>query len=100
VSSANRHAMLQPPCEQKEHLLASYMEAVRNHYEIVGLLNSVRHQPKTFRDVLGKAKVAHTQCARAGPHWNDIAKRTDLTGGLEPRHFIGWCRLSNPCRTS
>jgi hypothetical protein len=57
--------VLQPSCEQKEHLLAVYMEVVRIHYEIVGLLKSVRHQPKPFRTVLQKAKGAHTRCTRA-----------------------------------
>ncbi len=57
--------MLEPSCEQKEHLLAVYMEAVHAHYEMVGLLKAVHRQPKPFRHVLRKAKSAHTQCTRA-----------------------------------
>jgi hypothetical protein len=48
--------MLQPSCEQKEHLLAVYMEAVHAHYELVGLLKAVCRQRKSFRTVLRNAK--------------------------------------------
>jgi hypothetical protein len=48
--------MRQPYCEKKEHLLAIYMEAVRTHYEMVGLLKALRHQPKSNQDRAPESK--------------------------------------------
>jgi hypothetical protein len=57
--------MPRPPCEKKEKLLADYIEAVSTHYGIVGQLKAVRHQPKSFSTVLGKAKEAYAEVRRA-----------------------------------
>jgi hypothetical protein len=57
--------MVKPSCDKKHHLIAVYMEAVHTHYELVGLLKSVRDQPKSFGAVLQKVKKAHTRCTLA-----------------------------------
>ena len=50
--------------EQKDRLIALYMEAVHTHSGTVGLLKAVRDQPKAFSSALQKAKEAHAECGR------------------------------------
>ena len=74
--------MLQPSCEQKEHLIAVYVEAVHAYYNIVRLLNAVRRQQRPLRELVRSA-------LGLGPHWSDIAKRTDADrAGRREAHLL------------
>jgi hypothetical protein len=61
--------------EEKDRLIAVYMEAVNAHAGTVGLLKAVRDQPEAFSSALTKAKEAHVECGRVKiPNWKNNCK--------------------------